>query len=87
MLTDVEYKKLYWHSRRGMRELDLVLLPFVENHLRHLSAADQQLYEQLLAQEDTDMFRWFLQAEQPADATLARMVNIILKRNRNTPLR
>ena len=36
MFDDVEYQRIYWHSRRGMLELDLVLMPFVENCLRTL---------------------------------------------------
>ena len=60
MISDTEYKRIYWHSRRGMLELDLILMPFVEQHLRRLPEDDQQRYVALLEQEDTDMFRWFL---------------------------
>ncbi len=82
MIDDVEYRKLYWHSRRGMLELDLVLLPFVENHLRIISSEEQQLYELFLEEEDTDMFRWFLKAEQPENPEIAKMVKIILTANK-----
>ena len=39
---------------------EVILIPFVENHLRKLSSADQKLYECFLEQEDTDMFKWLL---------------------------
>jgi len=78
MFTDTDYKRIYWHSRRGMLELDLVLVPFVENRLRQLAPDDQALYVQLLESEDTDLFRWFLRAERPDDPELARIVALIL---------
>jgi antitoxin CptB len=78
MISDEEYKRIYWHCRRGMLELDLILVPFVENHLRLLPAPDQQRFVRLLEQEDTDLFRWLLRAESPADADLSNIVGQIL---------
>jgi antitoxin CptB len=79
MITDTQFKRIYWHSRRGMLELDLILVPFVENHLRALPAADQQRFVALLEQEDTDLFRWFLRADRPEDPELANIVSQILE--------
>lgn len=78
MVSDTEYKRICWHSRRGMLELDLILLPYVEKHFRQASPEDQQRYIALLEQEDTDIFRWFLRAETPADQELADIVATIL---------
>lgn len=79
MFSESEYKRIYWASRRGMLELDLVLMPFVEQRLRELPAADQQRYVQLLECEDTELFAWFLQRQQPQDAEHAAIVDIILE--------
>jgi hypothetical protein len=27
-----EFNRLYWHSRRGMLEIDVMLMPFTQNH-------------------------------------------------------
>ena len=78
MYTETDYKRIYWHSRRGMLELDLVLVPFVEQQLRQLPHSDQELYVRFLESEDTDMFRWFLRSETPPDPDIARIVAIIL---------
>ena len=78
MLDDKEFHRVRWHSRRGMLELDLVLGPFVENHLRQMSDEDQQRYIYLLTSEDQDLFRWFLSAEKPEDAEKAKIVETIL---------
>lgn len=73
--------RIYWHSRRGMLELDLILMPFVEKHYAQLSDVDKQGYVNLLACEDQDLFGWFLQHKEPADAELARMVKLVLTRH------
>ncbi len=78
MISEEDYKRIYWHSRRGMLELDLILVPFVENHLRKLPEADQQRFVRLLEQEDTDLFRWFMRADKPADPDLGSIVGQIL---------
>ena len=76
-----DFHRIYWHSRRGMLELDLILMPFVEKHYQQLSDADQQAYVNLLACEDQDLFSWFLQHTQPADSELARIIQLVLKQH------
>jgi antitoxin CptB len=82
MLTDIEYKKLVWHSRRGMRELDLLLLPFVEQVLPQLQEEQQWHYRQLLEEEDQDLFSWLVQREPVPDARLQNLVDLIRARTR-----
>lgn len=83
-LAESDYKRLYWASRRGMLELDLVLMPFAEKPLRELSAEDQQRYIRLLECEDTELFAWFLQRQRPQDPELAAIVDIVLAYARAT---
>lgn len=77
MLSEIEYKKLAWHSRRGMRELDLLLLPFVDGFLRELSAQDQALYELLLAEEDQDLYNWLVLRTPAPNESLKKIVSVI----------
>ncbi|MEY3667168.1 MAG: hypothetical protein RL572_708 [Pseudomonadota bacterium] len=81
MLTEIEYKKLAWHSRRGMRELDLLLLPFVERMLPQLPEGLQRLYQRLLEEEDQDLFSWLVQREPVNDVDMQRLVDLIRVRN------
>ena len=67
-----------------MLELDLVLLPFVENVYSTLDSSDQQLFDKLLDSEDTELFNWFLEKGQPDDPELQKIVRIVLN---NTGLR
>lgn len=69
--------RLFWSSRRGMLELDLILLPFIENVYPTLEAADQLSYQRLLECEDQDMYAWFMRRENPQDANLQRIVELV----------
>ena len=73
-----EIKRIGWHSRRGMLELDLILVPFAQHNYPNLDAADRRRYADLLRQEDTDIFRWLLRAEIPRDDDLKRIVQLAL---------
>ena len=75
-----EFNRLFWHSRRGMLELDVLLVPFLKEAYQNLSREDQALYQKLLSCEDTDMFSWFMQKSVPEDPELAKIVKIILDR-------
>ena len=80
MVEQSELNRLFWHSRRGMLELDVLLVPFVREVYAQLDAEDQARYRKLLACEDQDMFGWFMQREEPEDPDLRRMVKMILDR-------
>lgn len=80
-MTDAtELNRLFWHSRRGMLELDVLLVPFVREVFAGLSEDDQRCYRKLLECEDQDMFGWFMQREEPQDPDLRRIVRMILDR-------
>lgn len=84
LLSEEEYRRIVWASRRGMLELDLVLLPFVEQRLRQLDADTLQRYVRLLECEDTELFAWFLGKERPEDEALTRIVDEITRFARAT---
>lgn len=73
-----EERRLQWHCRRGLKELDVILGPFMDEHYRNLDAADRALFARLVDGEDMDLFNWFMQQERPADPELERMVELIL---------
>ena len=51
---------VYWRSRRGMLELDLLLVPFSREVYGSLGAGEQERYRKLLACEDQELFGWLL---------------------------
>ncbi|MFL1502778.1 succinate dehydrogenase assembly factor 2 [Pseudomonas sp. O64] len=80
MVEEVEINRLYWHSRRGMLELDVLLVPFTREVYKTLNEVDRKLYERLLTCEDQDMFGWFMERAESEDPELQRMVRKILDR-------
>ena len=80
MVEDVEINRLFWHSRRGMLELDVLLVPFTKEVYATLDKVDRDLYVRLLECEDQDMFGWFMERSESQDPELQRMVRKILDR-------
>lgn len=72
-----DIKRMYWHSRRGMLELDLILVPFAEHQLPQLPTDELQMYRELLHEEDQDLFMW-LTRRAPAPAHLQHIVERVL---------
>ncbi len=69
--------RLFWASRRGMLELDLILAPFVKDVYDSLEEDDKRRFEVLLECEDQTLFMWFMQREHPTDPNMQRILQII----------
>jgi antitoxin CptB len=80
-MNEIELKRMWWHSRRGMLELDLLLLPFATDRLAGLDEDQQKIYQRLLEQEDQDLFSWLIEKEVAPDEELKQMVQQILANN------
>lgn len=79
MSVQEKQNRLFWHSRRGMRELDLLLVPFVQDAFPHLSEADQLLYEAFLKMEDQDLYNLLMQRTEAKEPGLQRIITLILE--------
>ena len=77
-MQDRDLQKIFWHSRRGMLELDLLLVPFAREAYPVLPAKDQMLYKRLLEQEDQDLFSWLLKKVSAPDPALQSITDTIL---------
>lgn len=73
--------EIFWHSRRGMLELDLLLVPFAREVFESLSHSDQKLYSELLEEEDQDLFNWLMQRAVPNDPRFEPIILQILAHN------
>jgi antitoxin CptB len=80
MSEDPDYKRLRWRSRRGMLELDLLLIPFFDDMYADLPKEQQDTFVVLLEQDDPDLLLWFSKKGRPEDAKLAAMVEMIIDR-------
>ncbi|QPG06512.1 succinate dehydrogenase assembly factor 2 [Salinimonas marina] len=80
MFSPKRYARLKWACRRGMLELDVLFLPFVETGFKDMSFEQQEVFERLLTSDDPDLFAWFMGHQQCQDPELAAMVKHILGR-------
>ena len=73
--------RIHWACRRGMRELDMAIMPFFQHEFDSLTDTDKQVFVQLLKSDDPDLFNWLMNYGEPADPELKRMVLLIQQRN------
>ena len=52
--------KLRWNCRRGMKELEVLLLPFLEYCYDDFDSAFQRQFVRLLGFDDASLFSWFM---------------------------
>lgn len=56
---EIRFRRLRMRSwRRGMKEMDLILGPFSDGPLKELGDAELESYENLLRENDQDLYRW-----------------------------
>jgi antitoxin CptB len=70
----MEYHKLQWRCRRGMRELDMVLERFLELDFPQLEAEMREAFTLLLDASDPDLYDWLLGRAAAPSAEFARVV-------------
>ncbi len=74
-------------NRRGTKEMDLILGRFAAARLDGFGAADLDLYEAVLEENDQDLYLWVTGA-RPSPAPLAPMLDLIANEvTRGTPVR
>lgn len=78
MSEDAELRRLRWRCRRGMRELDQLMLRYLDGRWPAADEAERAQFLRLLDSEDDKLWRWFMGRERPEDAGLAAIVERIL---------
>jgi antitoxin CptB len=67
-------RRLRWLCRRGMKELDLLLEPFVEKHEDLLARGGMPDFERFLEHEDDLIWDWLQKARVPEDPELRALI-------------
>ena len=76
-MTDLK-KKILWQCRRGLWELDAILIPFVEENFDDLDISNQNLFKELLSYEDVEVFDLLVNQKEPEDINIKPLVDIII---------
>jgi antitoxin CptB len=72
---------IWWRSRRGLLELDLLLLPFVEERYARLGPEQQAGYRKLIECEDQDIWAWLQAGRVPGVPDLDEVVRLVVEFN------
>ena len=75
-----EVSRLRWQCRRGMRELDQLLVGYLERSYAGAGDDEKAAFQQLLTLPDPELASYFLGRELPEDAVIAKAVARILER-------
>jgi antitoxin CptB len=69
-----ELSRLRWRCRRGMRELDQLLLRYLDREWEAASDAERAVFLRVLDCEDDKLWRWVMGRERPEDADVHALV-------------
>lgn len=70
-----EMGKLRWRCRRGMKELDLLTLGYLERYYPDASAEEQRAFAEILELQDPLLMSYMVGRATPPDAVMARVVD------------
>ena len=76
-----EESRLKWQCRRGMRELDELLLRYLDEYYPGDSDNDKAAFRAVLELADPELNGYLLQRQTPSSEPIAHVVNRILRRD------
>jgi antitoxin CptB len=79
MSEDLAIRRLRWRCRRGMRELDQLMLRYLDGRWPVADEAEKRVFLRLLDCEDDALWQWCMGREQAQDIELRQLVERILE--------
>lgn len=64
-----------WH--RGCKETDVILGHFADEHLHTLTPAQLDIYENMLEEQDVDIWNWLTEAAVPAEEAYISVLGLL----------
>lgn len=80
-MSDPELARLRWRCRRGMRELDMLLLGYVDDVYPQADATEQAAFRRLLTTPDPEILALLTGRSRTDDDDLALIIERLLDRN------
>jgi len=72
-----EISRLRWRCRRGMRELDVVMLYYLDHHYVGAGASHQAAFRELVEMQDPDILDFLTGRTEPDDEVLCDVLEQI----------
>ena len=85
-LADNNTARLRWRCRRGAREMDLLLLRFLERGYPQLDTRECSLFGALLDEADADVYAWITGQAEPANRDYLPLIDKISTCSRSDSL-
>lgn len=79
MTPEQEFKRLRWRCRRGMRELDTLLMAFMDLRYRVAPESEQAAFRHLLSMPDPEIVALLNAGGAGEDEALVRVVGHLLE--------
>ena len=73
--------KLEWRCRRGMKELDFLLLRYLREHFRDAASDERAAFAEFLELPDPDIAGYLLAGDVPSDPRHAALCRAMLGTN------
>ncbi len=74
-----EESRLRWQCRRGMRELDELLVRYLDSRYATASKDEKSAFEAVLALSDPELNAYLLQRQTPSSEAIAAVITYILE--------
>lgn len=76
-----EVPRLRWQCRRGMKELDALLVAYLERRYENADATEKSAFATFLTLPDPVLVDYLLNRKQPEDPAIAHVVQHVLKQD------
>ncbi len=81
-----EQRRIIYQARRGLKELDFYLEPYVKELYLVAPADEQHTFAEMLTHEDPDLLDYFTNQSQPENPKIWDLVNKIKTWRHSKPL-
>ncbi|UNU73634.1 succinate dehydrogenase assembly factor 2 [Moraxella nasovis] len=71
----IEQRRIIYQARRGLKELDFYIDPYVKNHYLSADDVEQAAFVRLLSYEDPDLLLFFLGQANPDDVEVGKLID------------
>ncbi len=69
-----ELSQMKWRCRRGIKELDIILGKYLEEHYNSASQNEQEAFRELLNLEDPVLYSFLLDTAEPENPELIALI-------------
>lgn len=71
----LEQRRIIYQARRGLKELDYYLDPYIKQHYLLADPQEQAAFAQLLSYEDPDLLNFFMNQDTPNEPQVAVLID------------